>query len=147
MPEYYEYRKPRTKKPVFTADRIKKVGGKEQLTGAVKGEPASDIEERLANALSANGVGYEFTVDFKTPFSVPGQPNNIDYLLYPRKQYVEVYGEIGHGGAGEKGKDIVREAWINSELQKQGLPKLQVVWYYDLQDADQANAVVKERFA
>ena len=93
----------------------------ETFTGIVKGQPASDLEERLARALMARKIEFLFQVPVYTAYSVPGQENIVDFVVYyDIPQPLEVDGEYAHKSAGQKEKDRMRDALIDEALQLMG---------------------------
>lgn len=56
----YRYRVQRVAAPDYTTENVLRVGNQEQLTGQINGQKASDLEERVAKALSKVEAGFEF---------------------------------------------------------------------------------------
>ena len=56
----YKYRNIPIARPEFNIHGVSRVGVKEQLTGQIQGQKASDLEERQANSYDALKVGYTF---------------------------------------------------------------------------------------
>lgn len=143
------YKFPKRKKPkrFETVDRLERATDEKPLTGFVADLEASPEEERFARALRENNIGFSFQYEMLVLTSLPGEEKIVDFVIGIRRQPVEVYGRIGHESASDKSRDRVREIMINEEMRKRGSPLLDVVWYYELEDQDQAIAVVRERYA
>lgn len=120
----------------------------EQLTGFVNGERASDLEERFARALRAEKIDFSFQVQFSTAVSLVGEDKVVDFVVNNGLQFpVDINGSIGHTSSAQRGKDAVREALLNEVFSYKGMQPLQVVWWYELDNQQEANAVVKRMFA
>lgn len=143
----YKFPKRKKRKRFETVDRLKRTDDERPLTGFVAALEASPEEERFARALRENNIGFSFQYEIPVLTSLPGEEKVIDFVIGIRRQPVEVYGRIGHESNADKAKDRIREIMINEEMRKKGSPLLGVVWYYELEDQEQANAVVGERFA
>jgi hypothetical protein len=117
------------------------------LTGFVADLEASPEEERFARALRANNIGFAFQYEMEVLTSIPGEERIVDFVIGRLRQPVEVYGRIGHESESDKARDRIREIMINQEMRVRARPLLEVVWYYDLTDQVQAEAIVKERFS
>lgn len=137
----YLYSVPSSRVPDRTIDRPVPYSTDEELTGWVNGEKASDIEERVARAL--RGLNREFA--FQVPITIPGREfeNKVDFIV-ERRQPVEVYGEIGHDSAAERGDDAVREAQLNEFFAVVGLQPIRVLRWPELRTQELANNAVRE---
>lgn len=140
---------PKREKPARfeTVERLTRTDDKRPLTGFVADLEASPEEERFARALRENNIGFSFQFELPVLTSLPGEEKIVDFIIGIRRQPVEIFGRIGHESASDKAKDRVREIMINEEMRQKGRPLIEVIWYYELEDQDQANAVVREKFA
>jgi len=143
----YKFPKKKKSRPFETVDRLTRAVDERPLTGFVADIEASPEEERFARALRENNIGFSFQYEIPVLTSLPGEEKVVDFVIGIRRQPVEVYGRIGHETNSDKSRDRIREIMINEEMRIKGIPLLKVVWYYELEDQDQANAVVGERFA
>src|SRR3990172_12636154 len=103
----YKYRNIQIARPEFNIHGVSRVGVKEQLTGQIQGQKASDLEERQANSYDALKVGYTFRARItsmisgsrrltKTFANLPGEVE-IDLLLdYSPVIPVFIDGQISH---------------------------------------------------
>jgi len=119
----------------------------EQLTGWVNGVKASDLEERFARALRNAKLDFSFQVEFSTAVSLVGEEKQVDFVVSNGLQFpVDINGSIGHTSSAQRAKDSVRETLLNEIFARRGMQPLQVVWWYDLEDQNEANAVVERMF-
>ena len=102
----------------------------EGLSGSVRGKKASDLEERFAKALDRLGniQGYRFNVIIDTPFQIPGQSYQIDFIVYQYglTHFIEIDGEYAHKTAEQKADDLARDQILSSYLEK-GWPGAQPI--------------------
>lgn len=112
----------------------------ENLSGEVRGRPASDIEERLARSLSKYRKRFDFQVPIQVANSLPDEEKMLDFLVDGHIP-VEPYGFIGHFfTGGQKAYDRMRETQLNESFRKLGWQDLLIVNYDELgtqYDADE----------
>ena len=131
--------------PKQPLNRIKVTNEGERLTGFVHGKEASELEERFARALDAAQKNYSFEVEIQGPTTVPGQENQIDFVvddIYP----VEVDGTWIHKSASQKANDALRDAVLNNYLKKYGWYPIERVTGEKLETQEQADQIVREMF-
>lgn len=140
----YKYRlAPRP--PKMPLNRPKREGEAEPLTGFVHGKEASDLEERFANALDKAGKKYVFEYEVLTDIGVPGEENQIDFVveeIYP----VEIDGGFTHKTGSQKAKDQTRDAILNEYLSRFGWNPIDRIPGDDIETPEAADQVVAERF-
>ena len=142
----YKFKKPKQVAIDDKKRRLPQTFGKEQLSGFIGEKEVSPIEERFARALRTNNIGFIHQFPVKVLTSQPGDSKFIDFLVGLRRTPVEVLGAIGHESSADRGKDKLREDLINQELMPRGSPPLKEVWWYDLEDQNQADKIVQELF-
>lgn len=132
--------------PKQPLNRLAGASNEERLTGSVQGKEASDLEERFANALSAAGKDYRFEVEIQGPVGIPGQENQIDFVvedIYP----VEVDGGWVHHSAAKKAQDQLRDAVLNEHLKQYGWNPIERIPGTMLESQEDAENIVRELFA
>ena len=134
--------------PRPTLDRIATVSGEgEQLTGAVHGKKASDLEERWARAEKRAERSFIFQYFVQTPFTLPGKEREIDFMDTEEVwQPIEIDGTYTHKTGTQKAKDKVRDAILNLELQKQGILPIIRIPGDDIPTPEDADRVLREIF-
>ena len=122
--KHYQYRKSGWRRPEADRRPPSSTSETEGFTGFVKGKKASDLEERYARALDSNPrvTGYRFNELINTPFQIPGQLNQIDFIVYsgPFVQPVEIDGEFSHKTQEDKAHDLIRD--------QQLMPYIKAIW-------------------
>lgn len=115
----------------------------EGLTGLVNGEPASDLEERLARAFYKTRRKFEFQVEVPVRSSLPGEERKVDFIV-DGTQPVEPKGYISHYRTiAQKGSDVVRELLLNEFFAANGLKPLITVPYYKLETQEMTDRWVR----
>ena len=91
------------------------------LSGTVKGKKASSTEEYFAMGADALGWAYFFQYEIYTATSLPGQPRQIDFILFrsPIGEAVEVDGPF-HRVFGEQANDTFRDSQLREPLIRLG---------------------------
>ena len=132
--------------PKVPLNRLAGHSDEEVLSGYVKGREASDIEERFAKALDDADKDYDFQVEFMTPFSIPGQEKEVDFVIYDgQPQPVEIDGVYAHKSGEQKANDVARDAILNEQLGQQGyLPIIRIPGYV-LETPEAADKLVEEK--
>jgi hypothetical protein len=145
-PKVFKYKlKPRP--PKQPLNRIAGQSVDERLSGFVHGQEASTLEERFARALDNRGFRYVFQFRVDTPYQIPGQENEIDFVVEEYGTHpIEVDGNWVHKSAAAKAKDKLRDAILDDELGKQGWHPIVRVPGNDLEDQERANEVVEALF-
>jgi len=119
----------------------------ERLSGFVHGQEASTLEERFARALDSRGLRFVFQRRIDTPFQIPGQENEIDFIVEEYGTHpIEVDGMWIHKSAAAKAKDKLRDAILDDVLGKQGWHPIVRIPGNELEDQTQANNVVEALF-
>ncbi len=144
-PQVYKYRLERTagaNQPLNRIQAAARLADAEPLAGIVQGQPATDIEERVARALYKLQVSFTFQVKVQVMGSIPGRGKVIDFLLGARIPLpLEVDGPRWHGTAGQKGEDQLREILLNAQFRRFGwYPLSRLSWTHlsTQEDADRA---------
>ena len=141
----YRY-KMRPRPPRVPLNRMAGHSDEEVLSGYVKGKEASDIEERFAKALDDAEKDYGFQVEFMTPFSIPGQEKEVDFVIYDgQPQPVEIDGTYAHKSGEQKANDIARDAILNEQLGQQGYLPIIRIPGYALETPEDATKLVEEK--
>lgn len=89
----------------------------EVLDRVVRGQKASDIEERLARALDKNGVGFDFQRSFLSPRNTQGE-YRLDFLVeFDGLSYaIQPDGEYAHKSAAQIADDVVQDMQFTDAL-------------------------------
>ena len=146
---FYTPYKYKTQKEITVEEnkgRLPQTFEKEVLTGFIGEKEVSPIEERFARGLRNNNIGFVHEYPVKVFTSRPGDSKFVDFIVGLVRTPVEVLGAIGHESSADRAKDKWREDLINQELMPKGSPPLKEVWWYSLEDQDQADSVVQELF-
>ena len=114
------------------------------LTGWVQGQQASDIEERVARSLDAEGLAYSFNVPIATAVSLPGEKKVVDFLIHDLGIPLEVDGEIGHKTQAQQGNDTVRDLLLNPVLARDGFSEIVHLPWWKLDTQEETNVAVRE---
>lgn len=106
------------------------------LTGLIRGEEASNLEEFFSIVLDENKKKYQFQFPIRTRFTLPGEEYTIDFILedFPRNTPVEIDGDIGHSSSAQKAADRYRDTLIRPELRQFGLNDIVRISQDDLRD-------------
>jgi hypothetical protein len=135
----------RPRPPKQPLNRIAGTSEDERLTGFVHGKEASDLEERFARALGGAGKDYIFEYEVVGPTTIPGQENQIDFIvddIYP----VEVDGQFTHKSGAQKAHDQLRDAVLNEHLKQYGWNPIDRISGDKLETQEQADQIVREKF-
>lgn len=122
------FKYPKTRKPPSPelGSRITPYKEKEQLTGYVQDQEASDIEERFANALYKNPYvdSFEFREFFFAPIRNIAGVDEVDFIVHVlgTTYMVEIDGAYAHKTLGQRSQDLQKDAVLNSHLSGQGIP-------------------------
>ncbi|KAA3643433.1 MAG: hypothetical protein DWQ07_23250 [Chloroflexi bacterium] len=147
LPEPYEYKSSGVPK-LKGVNRFERIGEKELLTGVVKGQRASDLEERFARALYKNKrvLGFQFQVSLLAGRNLPGE-KRVDFLVNTgRIVPVEVDGYFSHRNAVQRGRDAIKEILLNEYFQRAGYMPLLRVPGHELGSQENADRRVRELF-
>ena len=145
-PRVFKY-KLRTRPPRQPLNRIAGQSVDERLSGFVHGFEASTLEERFARALDRRGLRFIFQQRIDTPYQIPGQENEIDFVVQEYGTHpIEVDGNWIHKGAAQKAKDELRDAILDDILGKQGWLPIVRVPGNELETQERANEIVEAIF-
>lgn len=115
----------------------------EQLSGQVRGQHASDLEERFARALWKHRVSFIFQLPVRTVASLPNQERQVDFLVNG-DQPVDIHGYIGHfHSLRQRGQDAFRKLLLDEAFAKMGLKPLLEVPYTRLGSQEAADVFVR----
>ena len=120
----------------------------EGLSGKVLGQPASDLEERFARALSKNRrvLGYRFQVSFIASRGLPGE-KRVDFVVNTGLQRpVEVDGAYVHKTAAQQASDAVKELVLNAYFRAAGYQPLLRIPGFHLENQESADRFVQALF-
>jgi len=146
LPKHYKYRLP-AKPPKQPIDRLRDVKEKVALTGFVRGQPASSNEEKFAKSLDKKKYDYEFQKWISTPFQIPGQDYEIDFVVYEMGIHpIEIDGSWVHKGADAQEHDKVRDALLDDMLGKAGYQKIRRVKVDQTWDQERFDELTEEIF-
>lgn len=151
----YKYRNIPIARPEFNIHGVSRVGVKEQLTGQIQGQKASDLEERQANSFDALKVGYTFRARItsqisgsrrltKTFANMPGEVE-IDLLLdYSPVIPVFIDGQISHFMTfWQRVEDEEKQRVVDDFGASMGWAKSVRVPFTDIQTKEMSDAVAK----
>lgn len=117
----------------------------EVLTGYVQGMKATDLEERWAQAATAEGMSFRFQVSYFESMGTAGE-YRLDFLMYglgmPRP--VQIDGQFAHGTIGKQQNDWLKDAYFYSRLRGEVKRVLRVPWY-NITNVDQARQIIRTR--
>jgi len=119
-------------------NRLRPVAEEEGLTGYVHGKRASRGEELFARALDKQELDYVFSYLIYTPYQIPGQSNQIDFIVTVGERYpLEIDDEWIHKSAERRARDKMRDAILNEELEGwQPIERIPWTTEYTQEDAD-----------
>ena len=146
-PEPYKY-KLHGQANLAGLNRIQRWADEELLIGAVKGQRASDLEERFARALYKNKrvLDFRFQVSFLAGRNLPGE-KRIDFLVDTGRIIpVEVDGYFAHRSAAQQSRDSLKEILLNDYFQRVGYLPLVRVPGDELATQEEADRRVRELF-
>ena len=145
-PKIFQY-KLRPRPPKQPLNRIAGQSVDERLSGFVHGMEASTLEERFARALDGRGLRFTFQRRIDTPYQIPGQENEIDFVVEEYGTHpIEVDGSFVHKSAAAKAKDKLRDAILDDILGKEGWHPIVRVPGNELEDQERANEIVEALF-
>ena len=117
----------------------------EGLTGYVHGLEASDLEERFANALSKNGLDFQFQYRVLTASGVPGQEDVVDFIVESgQPQPIEIDGAFVHKSAAQRQYDMRRDALVNAALAPYGYLPILRISGEDIPDPEHADLIARD---
>jgi len=140
----YKYRQPRLPEP-----RISRPGAApkdEPKRYTVQGKKASEEEAMIAEALREQGLSFRFRVLIPTPWSIPGQLNEIDFIVEGR-YLIEFDGEFAHKTASQRAHDLLRDQLLNAYLRPQGYLPIRRISHLEVYDLASARRFVLEELA
>ena len=142
----YKYKLP-PRPPRQPIDRLRDVKEKERLVGFVHGEPASTNEERFAKSLDQKKYDYVFQKWISTPFQIPGQDYEIDFVVYEMGIHpIEIDGSWVHKGAEAQEQDKVRDAILDDMLSKAGWQPIKRIKVDETWDQERYDELTGELF-
>lgn len=146
MAKPFKYKIPRDNfRPAPFGD-IKHEKDDEQLTGAIGGNEASDIEERFARALykDARVSGFSFREPVISARNLPGQLE-VDFLVQsgPELYPIQVDGEYAHKGISKAQDDARKDALVNEYYKQYGAHLVKRIDGELLQNQEDADRLVR----
>jgi len=152
------FRYKRTKKPdpiPLPANTLERQADGEILTGFIGDQPASDLEERFANALTKLGAQYEFRVQImpgENPRFLSGRGRNatgaveIDFLVQQQGIMfpVQIDGEFSHKTAEQLEKDKQQDQKLNDSFAQYGAFPVKRIRWDEIQTPDMADTLAGE---
>lgn len=150
-PKTFKFRK--QKKPVVVSlPSFPELQGdtQEQLTGMVNDMQASAPEERLANALRAEGIPFMFRMVVGAPKGMPGW-KELDFLVETKGLLYALEVDTAFTHQGKEFKDKLHDAIILADREIQSYGTLYPQVFHadgetDLASAENSKAYVKHRF-
>ena len=120
----------------------------EGLTGFVQGQKASDLEERVARALSNNNIRFQFRVFVPTQFSFPGQSKELDFMVFFGLivQPLSVKGPVSHSTSAQIQDDFARENLLNPVFAQGGALPLRSLFWWQLETQEDADKAIRDLF-
>lgn len=120
----------------------------ESLTGFVRGQKASDLEERLAFAINQAGLDFVFQYEVHSAFSLPGEEKTIDFIVYDGGTPfpVETGSLFVHGHPSRIEADRTRDQILNEILRFRGFQEIIRLPFDHPEDFDDAREIVRELF-
>ncbi len=109
----------------------------------IQGKKASKNEYWIATALKAHDRSFRFRVRINTPWQIPGQENEIDFIIDER-YLLEFDGEYAHKTANQRAKDAARDQLLGEWLRKFGYLPIKRVSHLEIFDLASANRFVTE---
>ena len=120
----------------------------EVLTGYVRGEEASDLEERFAIALDEAKLTYVFQYAVYSAYSLPGEEQIIDFIVYDggTPYPIETGSRFVHGYQSQIERDRERDQILNEILKYRGFQEIYRIEFDHPEDLDDARQIVQELF-
>lgn len=152
----FRYKKMRTPKPeILPVEPLEKQADGEILTGFIGDQPASDLEERFANALGKLGAQYEFRVQImpgENPYFLNGRGRNqtgaveIDFLIQQNGIMfpVQIDGEYSHKTAEQLERDKLQDQRLNDSFRQYGAFPVKRIRWDEIQNPEQADELAGE---
>jgi hypothetical protein len=151
----YKYRTRPIARPEYTTENVLRIGNQETLTGIVSGMKASDLEERVARALSRLEASFDFRIRITSDAlgdreltkrfeNVRGEVE-IDFLAQRGQVYpIFVDGQISHHYAPwQADQDKAKTDVTNEFGRKFGWHEAIRIPFWELVDQDMANRTVR----
>lgn len=155
-PKGYRYKKPKRIAPTIpSAPPLDKQADGEILTGFIGDQPASDLEERFANALRKLGAQFQFRVQImpgENPYFLSGRGRNqtgaveIDFLIQQNGIIfpVQIDGEYSHKTAEQLERDKVQDQRLNDSFRQYGAFPVKRIRWDEIQNPEQADELAGE---
>lgn len=120
----------------------------EVLTGYVRGQQASDLEERFARALVEAGLDFVFQYEVYSAYNLPGEEQTIDFVIYSfgNPIPIETGSEFIHGHPSRREKDRARDQVLNEIIRYWGWQEIVRLEFDHPTDVDDAREIVRELF-
>lgn len=125
----FRYKPPAGPDKAGPLDRPRGEVNHEILTHIVKGQHASDLEERFARGLDRNPnvYRYEFQPSYVTGRNLPGELRPDFIIFEPVMQPVQIDGEFAHKTAEQHTTDAIKDALLDEVLKGSGaLPSVRI---------------------
>lgn len=137
--------------PIRNLNRPQEKRDSEVFSGVVQGKKASTYEERAARSLDklkARIEGYSFQYSADTRVSLPGQDNQVDFMvwLFAGAQPVEIDGDWVHRSAEDKEEKKIRDALINEVGAARGWQPVIRVTSDQIETQEASDAVFRDMF-
>lgn len=126
MPDELWKRKKRRKQPdELTTPKPLEAEVEPELTGFVNQLEASSHEERFARALRAANIQFTFKKLIYTPFQIPGQNYEVDFIVFEGiPQPIEIDDEWIHRTQDEQSQDNLRDTLISDIIERMGYARV-----------------------
>ena len=120
------YKPKRRRKPEWDTPQADPVQPPEEvLTGFVGNKEASSHEERFAKVLRLHDLRFQFKVVVFTPFQIPGQNYEIDFVVYDGLPMpIEIDDEWIHRTQDEQEQDKLRDQLLDEQTKYWGWQRI-----------------------
>lgn len=133
--------------PRKNLNRLARSKNEVNLTGIVKGQKASENEEKFARAMDAENREYIFQFVIPTPFQVPGQENSIDFMdTTDVWTPIEIDDEFTHKSGSARAEDQFRDQILNQEMAKEGINPIRRLRVSGKETIDDFRRGIREMF-
>jgi hypothetical protein len=108
--------------PKQNLNRIAGHGDEIVLSGFVRGQQASDNEEKFAKAMAGENREYIFQYYIPTRFQIPGQANSVDFMDTTEVWTpIEIDDNYTHKSGAQRAEDQMRDQILNQEFAEEGI--------------------------
>lgn len=131
--------------PSAEKPKLSKGDAQEYLTGTVQDMPASAGEERMANALSKNGIQFRFRYSVGAPRNMPGW-KELDFLIVKDGTVYAVEVDTAFTHRSKANSDVLHDAIIQNDKTINSMGNLWPTVIHADGESDLANSKNAESF-